>query len=140
MWTRFCNQMGKMGVRLRIQKTVFNFVLALFLLFAPTTVYGNSRSSQQNLQGQRLLSSAENDALLREDFFRYELKISEEKIQIISQKQKQYLQRVLQFDELAARGELDALPSKFLTIRNYQNWLRHFLGAEHYELLLKTMT
>ena len=118
------------------KKTIFKiiFLLAIFLL--PATGAANSKSMRQNLQGQKLLSIAENEMLLREDFFRYELKLSEEKILLIASKQKQYLQKVLQFEKEATEGALDAVPSKFITIRNYQNWLRSFLGIANYELLL----
>lgn len=116
--------------------TFFKILLSSVIALLPATVAASSSSMRQNMQGQKLLSVAENDLLLREDFFRYDLKISEEKIQEIAAKQKLYLQKVIQFDKEASEGALDAVPSKFITIRNYQNWLRSFIGAENYELLL----
>ncbi len=116
--------------------TIFIILFTTTVLLLPALVAANSASMRQNLQGQKLLSVVENEMLLREDFFRYELKLSEEKIQLIASKQKQYLQKVVQFDREAAEGALDAVPSKFITIRNYQNWLRSYLGVANYELLL----
>ena len=116
--------------------TIFIILFTTTVLLLPALVAANSANMRQNLQGQKLLSVVENEMLLREDFFRYELKLSEEKILLIASKQKQYLQKVLQFEKEATEGALDAVPSKFITIRNYQNWLRSFLGIANYELLL----
>ena len=116
--------------------TIFIILFTTTVLLLPALVAANSANMRQNLQGQKLLSVVENEMLLREDFFRYELKLSEEKILLIASKQKQYLHKVLQFEKEATEGALDAVPSKFITIRNYQNWLRSFLGIANYELLL----
>ena len=114
----------------------FKMFLVAAVVLSPAVGAASSASMRQNLQGQKLLSVAENEMLLREDFFRYDLKLSEEKIQTIATKQKLYLEKVIQFDKEAAEGALDAVPSKFITIRNYQNWLRSFLGTANYDLLL----